>query len=159
MALNIILEGYTSYLVIWNHIESLPKSFQKWHYRKIAVSHEMIFRIFIFSAAKPHSRHRARICGGSNWTVVSSFVVSWCCRFTDGLHHQSTKKSKKIHQKSIQNLWKSIPNGTQINPKSVKMWFCVIRGVLRCRICEKMKTRIKRTPKLTDFGSNFLNKK
>ena len=29
--------------------------------------------------------------------VVSSFVVSWCCRFTDGLHHQSTKKCTKIH--------------------------------------------------------------
>ena len=91
--------------------------------------------------------------------VVSSFVVSWCCRFTDGLHHQSTKKSTKIHQQSVQNLSKCIPNGSIIYPKSVKMWFCMIWGVLRCRICEKMKSRIKRTPKWTDFGRHFLNKK
>ena len=41
---NIILEGYTSYLIIWSHIESLPKSFQKGLFGKMIVSHEMIFR-------------------------------------------------------------------------------------------------------------------
>ena len=46
--------------------------------------------------------------------VVSSFVVSWCCRFTDELHHQSTKKSTKIHQQSVQNLSTCIPNGSII---------------------------------------------